>query len=493
MCAKTTRKKEEKPNIYIFGAVKEDNSLNSTGKFAEKLASHIRTSLALNRKTSALITVLVLLLFGYAMIGLSQYPVFEKTEDSVSVIATSANNLIPISVSEIGTYYINSTSGRVYFGDEARLRIYDSRESLVFSHLISSFPSYFTLDFSGYYTVVLENISLELGGFVVCRSAENYTISYPIVFLDLPGKVIFILGVAGFVVAMSVYYVTQRNQDPKKIAELGKFFAIPKGVKALYAFLACLACSMGIVTFINAEFVQLSLFGVLIICLILVPLILIYWFRIEEVYAFSLLEDGYRDFLSIEKWVKVVAVFSIFTFVLISLPAWVSDIKLKMSITSLSTWLVFPSLMAVSLLVPFIGSLTPEGEAFLALKEFSSDYRHRRENVDSRYIKKASRCIASLLANSYPILSERLSEYIATQQLSPADVKQVQGKSVTIADLQKCLHPFNLKKLYNHIQAIPDIRDRDSKRHSNELLQRLYYFVIIVVNLITVIKLILRL
>jgi len=434
-----------------------------------------------------------LFILGFFLIVYSKCPSF-VSELKIETFASSSAIRIPVFLPDGGWYSIKSTNETTSFGDESRMRVYDSKETLVFSGLVSSFPSNFKVDSSGHHTVFLENVSLSNGErFLVYREVENYRVLFPFLFLDIYGQTLFIIGSVGFAVLLPIHYFSQRKRNLDERAKLKGFIAIPKLLKMTYAILSSILFPWSIIAFINIEFGQVTVLGLFCIYLVSLLLIMTFWYKIEDIFTFYLLKVGYGGYLANGKGIKrlILVMFSSFLFLLLSM--YINDARLSIIVSGASLWIMLTSTISLCILVPFFGSLTPEGEAFLSLEEFLSDYRKKGKNADFGYIEKASKCIAAVLADKlFPISSVKLSEHIVIQHLDLAKGESDQTESFTIKKLQKSLDPLNLKKLASLISTIPDIREEHPRLGVGKLLQRMYYLAVIATTLITAIKLMFR-
>ena len=92
-----------------------------------------------------LVTVVGFVLLGVSLIQSGKISLVPSNELGSAIDMTQ----MTISLPNKGSYFLNNTSGRFYFNSYSKLRIFDSKENLVFSIPIGSLPQLFSVDSGG--------------------------------------------------------------------------------------------------------------------------------------------------------------------------------------------------------------------------------------------------------------------------------------------------------------------------------------------------------
>lgn len=412
------------------------------------------------KKKSLLGLALGIIVIGYTLLMVSRMPVFSSVRSFNELSYSYNEKRIPLFLPKQGTYYLNVTSGEILFFEEAKIRVYNDREDLVFSFPISRLPSTFTVGSSGYYVIVLENVSFALPEtrLAILEEIENYEVFLPFYFMDCMGKGLFFSGIC-FVSLLVFYSAYKRWKKTEEKMEFQKTVQISKIIRILYAALSFLVCPLAVIVLVSVMFTPLIFDYSVIVWFVLLPLLTFYWIRLDEIVGFILSIFGYKGYLTFRLVPKLLVVIVLCMYVLTVYWATQPPVLSAYLVTNLTGWGTLPAVSFLVLTIPFIDALKHEGEARLSLKQSLAEYEQDPENAFG-YIARASKIISSLLDDyNVRISSNVLSEHISLEQLGISKKKDTKKENEIIRKILKSLDPFDTGELINIVSDIPNIKE----------------------------------
>jgi len=404
-------------------------------------------------------------IIGYLFLGLSVIDISQSSPilKQIGISDTPDKTQLSIYLPEKGTYYLNSTS-EIQTNESSMIEVFNSNENLIFGLPVASLPIDFAINSAGYYSISLEKVSMQGARLEVVEYAQNITYFAPYWYLSTPSKVMLVLG-AVVLSIIFVTYVAKRSDEQKaqlrryrEIVEISYGFEVVCGSFSL--FLSPLAFYL-ILTFI---FGSLPNSYLAVSFTVVLPIIAIYWLKFRDVVGLFLSVLGYRALLSMRKVLISLMVLVLITYV----PVYATSIWPipLLGYNGVAIFLLFsiPLSALLTMLVPFMDPLTSIGEARLALQEFLSAYRQNSQNVDFRYIKEASKCLASTIGEyCSQISSQTIERHITSDLLFQTRNRSVDRSDLLIQRIIVALNPFNSTALIETIGETIDEEDKYAK------------------------------
>lgn len=445
-------------------------------------------------KRSVFVVAFAIFISGYYFLGLSMINL-SQSSTYLKEIANSTNiaQFVP-SLPEKGTYSLNITGGEVYTNENSRIKVFDSKEQLVFSLPVSSFPTSFTIDSAGFYFVSLENVTMEPGTtLIVLHNAQNITLFAPYGYLSMLSKVFFVVGGSASFAVFAFYLMTRTEEQKNRSREFQESLEI-SWVRSMFGSLSIVVCPLALNLMAILIFGPLSSYYTVMLWAVALFLIAVYWFKLYDIIGLFLSVTGYRGLLLMRRILILLIALALIMYI----PVYVATIwpTPTLVINGVTIFLLFdmPLMALLVLLMPFLKSLTPDGEARLALQEFMSAFRQNAGNADFRYIREASRCLASVIGrNSSQVSSRAIEKHITLDLLASARFREAERTDTLIQRIMVALNPFDSMALTKIVGGTLDEGEGQTKPRFDRTLELLSYFVVILGSVLGIIAAIISL
>jgi hypothetical protein len=110
----------------------------------------MKTTYITNNERKIVVIIVILLLVGYILLAIPKQTFLVSREVFITRDFVTDDRRIPVNIQKKGTYFVNVSKGNVVFIGEAKFRVYDTKENLVFSSPLFGFPAKFNVDSPGY-------------------------------------------------------------------------------------------------------------------------------------------------------------------------------------------------------------------------------------------------------------------------------------------------------------------------------------------------------
>ena len=435
-----------------------------------------------------LVVILGVIVIGYLLMGIAIFGSPERTTKYQPLGGvTTGTQVVAAYLPANGNYLLNETTGGDYLTATSYMTVKNSHEELAFGMPISSFPSVFSVDAAGYYSVTLENVTPGVR-LVLLEPIESTAYPTPYPFLVTYGSYALWSGVVALILFLILFTLNLFNMgdDIEKEAERFRGMVEIRGIFKIFFFSSPLMIYLFIVFIITTS---MSSFGVSNVLLQILALSLsigapvIYWIRLKAIIGQVMSIFGYKASFTINKILKIVvtlvAILEILMFVSFS-----SAIPFLIGWPPLIMWLMVLPALIFSLLLPIIDPFNAEAEAKYCLSHFLSEYELDAKHADFRFLESASACVSSILRRHDVTVSRKsIEKQVISDLMRPTKNQDLDKKDNLVRRLIVALNPLNMAELIQVISQFPEEK-ADSLRSTIGVLEPLYYAIVIAVTLL---------
>ena len=438
-----------------------------------------------------LVTVVGFVLLGVSLIQSGKISLVPSNELGSAIDMTQ----MTISLPNKGSYFLNNTSGRFYFNSYSKLRIFDSKENLVFSIPIGSLPQLFSVDSGGYYSIILENVTFDSGTrLAIIDSAQSYSYSFPNMFLRPYGQVLFVTGMVCLVLLLSSGLVGIVRNKRIRFDTYRDMIEIAFLTRLLYGALSLLFIPMVLISiFLPVFSIRLDFYQTILVTVIVDIPLSIYWIKLESIASLFLSLFGYKELLRLGRVTRnlvfvVIPITTLYFVVLFLAPSYIMSFVLYL------LWILLPLLTIFVLCFPLVDPLTADGEARICLVEFLAQYCRDRRKADFLFVKNASDCLATILEDRGISLSPAcIEDKIVDDLSSSATSGYVDKRDSLIQLLLLALNPLNPKQIYHLVGQNGNTGGKSSRWKTSTVLDILNFVAVIAAIVVTILNYYLRL
>jgi len=432
-----------------------------------------------------LVVILGVIVIGYLLMGIAIFGSLERTTKYQPLGGvTTGTQVVAAYLPAKGNYLLNETTGGDYLTATSYMTVKNSHEELAFGMPISSFPSVFSVDAAGYYSVTLENVTPGVR-LVLLRPIESTVYPMPRPFLFTYGSYVLWLGADALILFTLILF--NMGDDIEKEAERFRGMVEIRGIFKIFFFSSPLMIYPFIAFIIITS---MSSFGVSNVLLQILALSLsigapvIYWIKHKAIIGHVMSIFGYKASFTINKiWkivVVLVAILEILMFVSFS-----SAIPFLVDWLPLIMWLMAPLSLIFSLLLPIIDPFNAEAEAKYCLSHFLSEYELDAKHADFGFLESASACVSSILRRHNVTVSQKtIEKQVISDLMRPTKNQDLDKKDNLVRRLIVALNPLNMAELNQVISQFPEEKADSLRVRSIGVLELLYYAIVIAVTLL---------
>jgi hypothetical protein len=401
-------------------------------------------------------------------------------------------NHIAIIIPEKGTYYLNKTLGEVTLFENSSVKIYYSKENLVFSFPLQMFPYRFPIESYGYYVIVLENATVSADArLVILKESSNpvYGVSFQ---TQLTGSIFSSAGIISLICFSYFTLVIKRVQRSERLETVEEFGKLPGIWRVLFASFSIAMCFLTMMILIAPSSGAIFSLLAIILPFVTLPLLILYWVDLEKIIGVFLNVFGCAKFFLMQKIVRILVVciylfFGVFAVLTILLPIF------TYLYATFFMFIFIPMSAVTFLLSPFDQLSSNVLTARLSLEKFLSEYNQDPEGADFTYLRKASNSIATLLSSyNVPISPAVLAEHISKSQLKTMNrCSEEKHLDDLLKRLLESLKPLNVSKLVDVISEIPELKVKELPKY-RKIFESLSPLSVIISAIVSVILLLMK-
>jgi hypothetical protein len=372
---------------------------------------------------------------------------------------------------EKGAYYLNSTS-EVQTNESSMMEVFDSKERLVFGLPVHSLPLEFDVDSAGFYSISLESVSMQGARLEVTEYAQNITLFSPYWYLSTPSKVMLIFG-ATVSSAIFVFYIATRSNDQRDhLRGFREFVEVSQELRIMCGTFSFILAPLAFYVILNAIFGHLPTLYLEVSFIVVLPIIAVYWLRFYDIVELFLSVFRYPALLSMKKILIYLMVLLLITYVPgFTALIWMTPMLIYNGAVIFVLFSV-PLTAFIILLIPFMNPLASVGEARLALQEFLSDFRQNSRSANFKYVKEASKCLASIIGgNCSQVSCQAIERRITADIFAQANARTPERSDLLIQRIIAALNPFNLAALIGVVGETTDEEDRRARPRFDRMLE----------------------